>query len=164
MSYKMQSNGNKKVIYLWTIKKCFVAFFIFGVLFLPNFIFAQDNDKGTILNVTSNKSIIKRGDTVKVTVEVQSLQRGKHHQLVVVNILDSDGKAIYDSHSEDEDIDFVIGYRERKTVGPFFFKVPHNTRPGTYKIFTGYREYPWEPLITFQGDKWNPPVKKIIIK
>ena len=125
---------------------------------------AQAAEKGQITAITTDKSTVNRGETLNVTVTVQSLQRGDHHQLVVVNLLDDDGNAIYDSHVVGEDIDFVLGHRGTKEVGPFQITIPRSVRPGSYIVMVGYREYPWEPLIAFQGDKWNPPETRINIR
>ena len=101
---------------------------------------------------------------MRVTVRVQSLQSGQHNQLVVVNILDANENAIYDSNVVGENIDFVLGYRDKMEVGPFTITIPRNAPRGTYTVLAGYREYPWEPLIAFRGATWAPPVKKIRIK
>ena len=104
------------------------------------------------------------GDTLQVTVTVRNLEPGQHHQMVVLNLIDADEEAIYDSHKLDEDIDFVIEKDQTKGVGPFEIKIPGGAKPGLYTLLVGYREYPWEPLIAFQGATWCPPVGTIRIR
>ena len=124
----------------------------------------QDSDKGKITEIRTDKNIVKRGETLQVRIEVQNLQRGQHRQLVVLNILDSAGKTVYDSHPIGKDIEFSIGYNEKKVVGPFAWTVPSNLQPGTYTVLIGYREQPWDPLISFKGASWCPPEKTITIR
>jgi len=138
--------------------------FILIQLCLTAVAYPQDSDKGKIIAIHTDKTTVKRGETIRVRVEVQNLQRSEHHQLVVLNILDSAGKTIYDSHTVGQDIDFFIGYNNKKIVGPFTWTVPRNIQPGTYTLLVGYREHPWEPLIAFQGASWCLPVKAIFIK
>ena len=135
-----------------------------GALFVPAISLAQNTDRGRILEISTDKNTVRRGDSLKISAKVQSLQTGEHHQLVVLNILDSNEKAIYDSHAVKEDIDFVMRYRQTRIVGPFTVTIPSNTRPGAYTVLVGYREYPWDPLIAFQGAKWCPPVKNIRVR
>lgn len=124
---------------------------------------AQAQDRGKILAINTDKSTVRHGGTIAVTVKVLNLQRGQHRQLVVVNIVDSRGKAIYDSHQTGEDIDFVIGYREQKIVGPFTVRIPTSASRGTYYVLVGYREHPWDPLIQFRGTPSQPPVTRISV-
>lgn len=120
--------------------------------------------KGKVLGILTEKNAFRRGEVIRVTVEVQNLQPGQRQQLVVLNILDSKEKAIFDSNLVKQNIDFVIGPNEKRTVGPFTFKIPSGTPRGTYTLLVGYREYPWEPLLQFQGAPWCPPVRTITIE
>ena len=124
---------------------------------------AQAEDKGRILAIITEKDVFRRGETVRVNVEVQNLHGNRRHQLVVLNILDATEKAIYDSNLVKQNIEFLIGPGERRTVGPFTFKIPGGVPPGRYNLLVGYREYPWDPLIEFRGAKWCPPVRTIAI-
>lgn len=119
---------------------------------------------GRIVSIHPDQRVVQRGGVLKVTVMVESFQSGQHHQLVALNIISLDKNTIYDSHKMGTDIGFVIGSRERKTVGPFVVRIPSNARPGRYYVLAGYRQYPWEPLIAFRGTDWAPPQEIIRIR
>ena len=120
-------------------------------------------EKGRILSIITEKNVFKRSETIAVKVEVQNLQGSQRHQLLALNIIDAAEKPIYDSNLVKQNIEFVIGPGERKTIGPFTFKIPSSVTPGTYNLLVGYREYPWDPLIEFKGAKWCPPIRTIRI-
>lgn len=152
------------------IKRCFhfVKHIVMGLTLVSVFCFADQlafgAEKGRILSSKTNGDVFRRGDTIQVWVKVQSFQRGQKHHLVVLNIFDKNDRAIYDSHTVNEDIDFLISKNEVKTVGPFSYTWPSDLRRGVYRLFVGYRVHPWEPLIEFQGDKWHPPIRNVTLK
>ena len=148
----------------WRASKCllFVALLISVLLTTTSVVVAAD--KGKIISVKTNQSTFRPGDSIRVWVTVRSNENGQRRHLVVLNILNKQGKAVYDSHLVSEDIDFLISKNEVKSIGPFSFTWPSNLPRGTYSLFIGYRVHPWEPLIEFQGDKWHPPIRTVSLK
>lgn len=124
---------------------------------------AQAPERGRILGVRADKTSYRPGDEVQVWVEVQNVQRSERRQLVVLNLLDGE-RAVYDSHERKQDIDITLKAGERRAAGPFRITLPTSLRRGSYTLLAGYREYPWEPLIAFQGASWCPPQHAIHVQ
>ena len=159
MSILRPRTGNRRVEIFYLISLVGLVFAVH--MALGGVAYAAE---GNIVRIIPEKTRYKAGETIRVWVEVESYQSGQRHHLVVLNILDKNERAIYDSHEVDEDIDFVIKRNERKRVGPFRFQWPLNTRRGTYSLLVGYRAYPWEPLLEFQGASWCPPVATVSVR
>ena len=118
---------------------------------------------GKILEIKTAKDSYKGGEVIEVYVKVQSFQKGQNHHIIALNLLEARDKMVYDSHQVGEDIDFLIKKDQIKTIGPFKIQTK-GLKKGTYNFLAGYRVYPWTPEIAYQGLKWCPPVKEIVIE
>ncbi len=118
---------------------------------------------GKIVEISTEKDSYKKGEVIEVYVKVQSFQQGKKHHIVALNMISPKDEMAYDSHELGEDPDFLIKKDEIKTIGPFKIETK-DIKKGTYYLLAGYKVYPWEPEIAYQGMKWCPPVKTIEIK
>lgn len=116
-------------------------------------------DRGRILSISPERSSYKAEEEVQVWVEVQNQGRARR-QLIALNLVDAKEKAVYDSHAVGQDAIFDAAANERQRVS-FKFRLPANIRRGQFTLIAGYREFPWEPLIAFQGAAWCPPVRTL---
>lgn len=153
------------------MKRILVAMFVIALI-IPTFsilvkVHAADyphDPRGEIIDVHIVWPTCYQGETQEITVGFSNPTTTTYHYLVALNIIDSNGNTIYDSHTVSEDKDGYVGPGQTAWFGSWWFTLPRNAPTGTYHVLAGLRLYPWDPELDYMGLSWCEPEKTFLVK